>query len=356
MLKTRSNLRSPGALAFGYISSTNSAKLFSLAAPLLIGKAPGDRQLEQMLAASAGKILRGIAWSSESSAGGIEDRFLFSLEPSVVTRLQPAFDAANADDAFWKLVPETFQSLTIYRSEDAKAAWIAIDSAVASKLDALTSVLFASLLKSGLAVYGIADPQDFLPTLGPPLVTVRPDPAAEGSILIARVRDPQRLRQTLGKQMLGGRGQILEGVQSDPNPGKEFSAVLVDNYVLLGKTENVRRCLLAIRNNETVTVAEKLRHFTRFAPNSPAPILTFASDEPRLTSVISVLSTLKGTQLSGEKTMALNAAVKETGYSATETTLTPNGIERKTHSALGQFSTLLSLLGPNRPPDSIRER
>ncbi len=355
MLKMRSNLRTPRALAFGYISSANAARLFSWAAPLLIGKAPGDRQLEQMLAASAAKILRGIAWSSEASAGGIEDRFLFSLEPSVVSRLQPAFDTRRGDDAFWKLVPETSQSLTIYRSEDAKAAWIAIDSAVSSKLDALTSVLFASLLKSGLAVYGIADPQNILPTLAPPLVTVRPEQAAEGSILIARVRDPQKLRQALGGQMFaGGRGQILEGVQSEPNPGKEFAAVFMENYVLLGKTENVRRCMLAIRNNETVSAETKLRHFTHFAPNSLAPILTFTNDEPRLTSVISVLSSLKGTQLSGEKTTALKTAVSETGFSATETTLTPTGIERKTRSALGQFSTLISLLSPNRSTDSAR--
>ncbi len=91
MLKVRSNLTSDKTLGFGYISPANSAKLFSWAAPLLMGWGPGDQQLEQLLAVSAGKILRGVAWTASASNGGIEDRFLFSLEPGVVSRLQPAF-------------------------------------------------------------------------------------------------------------------------------------------------------------------------------------------------------------------------------------------------------------------------
>ncbi|MDX6711133.1 MAG: hypothetical protein QOH96_2149, partial [Blastocatellia bacterium] len=232
MLRMRSKVSTDKSLAFGYISSANSAKLFSMGAPLLIGKAPGDHQLEQILAVSAAKILGGIAWSSVSAAGGIEDRFLFSLEPSVLSRLEPAFHTAQVGEDFWKLVPETFQSLTIYRTQNPQAAWVAIDSAVSSKLDALSAVVFASLLKSALSVYGITDPQELLTTLAPPLITLRPDPGAEGSILIARVRDGQALRRSLAKQLFSGnRGQVVEGVQSDLDSSKEFAAVLVDDYV-----------------------------------------------------------------------------------------------------------------------------
>src|SRR6185369_8648183 len=116
-VKVRSSLATDKTLGFGYISPANSARLFSWAAPLWMGQAPGDQQLEQLLALSAGKVLRGVAWSANSSAGGIEDRFLFSLEPGVVSRLQPAFETVKPDENFWKLVPEGFQSLTIYRNK-----------------------------------------------------------------------------------------------------------------------------------------------------------------------------------------------------------------------------------------------
>ena len=55
LLKVRANLTSDKTLGFGYISPANSAKLFSWAAPLLMGQAPGDQQLEQLLAVSAGQ-------------------------------------------------------------------------------------------------------------------------------------------------------------------------------------------------------------------------------------------------------------------------------------------------------------
>src|SRR5689334_7183769 len=174
MVKVRSSLASDKTLGFGYISPANSAKLFSWAAPLLMGQAPGDRQLEQLLAVSAGKVLRGVAWTANPSPQGIEDRFLFSLEPGVVSRLQPAFETAERDQDFWKLVPEGFQSLTIYRNKAPATAWNSLVSAVSFKLDALPAVLFGSLLRSSLQVYGISDPKEALATLSPPLLTLKP--------------------------------------------------------------------------------------------------------------------------------------------------------------------------------------
>ncbi|HEX6044224.1 MAG TPA: hypothetical protein VFZ22_07025, partial [Pyrinomonadaceae bacterium] len=158
MVRVRASVALDKPLAFGYISAANSAKLFSWAAPLLMGRAPGDQQFQQLLAVSAGKILRGVAWTAVSTGRGIEDRYLFSLEPDVVSRLQPAFETSERDENFWKLVPASFQSLTIYRSREPSVAWRSLDSAVSLKLDALPAVLFGPILKSSLSAYGIGDP------------------------------------------------------------------------------------------------------------------------------------------------------------------------------------------------------
>ena len=99
------------------------------------------------------------------------------------------FETAERDENFWKLVPESFQSLTIYRNKAPATAWSSLDSAVAFKLDALPAVLFGSLLRSSLSVYGISDPKEVLATLSPPLLTLKPSHGAEGSILVARVSD-----------------------------------------------------------------------------------------------------------------------------------------------------------------------
>jgi hypothetical protein len=313
-----------------------------------MGRAPGDQQLEQLLAVSAGKILRGIAWTAVSSGGGIEDRFLFSLEPDVVTRLRPAFETSERDENFWRLVPSSFQSLTIYRSREPAAAWNSLDSAVALKLDALPAVLFGSLLKSSLSVYGISNPKEALATLSPPLLTMKPSAGAEGSVLIAPVNDEARLRRSLTEEVFkGNTGQILQGLESDPDPAKEFTAVFADGYVILGKTENMRPCLSELRKSQAT--AEEKKNLQHAAQESSAAIVTYSNDEARLSNFISTLLMLQGRRLSSDQLAGLQDTLRHSNFSATETRLSAAGIERKTHSAFGQFSTFISLLQPETP-------
>ena len=346
LLKVRANLTSDKTLGFGYISPANSAKLFSWAAPLLMGQAPGDEQLQQLLAVSAGKILRGVAWTASESKGGIEDRFLFSLEPGVVSRLQPAFETAERDENFWKLVPQSFHSMTIYRNKTPAEAWGSLNSAVAFKLDALPAVLFGTLLRSSLSVYGISNPKEVLATLSPPLLTLKPSQGAEGSILVARVSDEPKLRQSLAQEIFNGsRGEILDGLGSNPNPEKEFAAVFADGYVLLGKSENMRSSLVALRNSQAG--ADDKKDLKESAHGSSAPIVTYANDEARLNNFILTLLTLQGRKLSADEVANLQNTFGRSGFSSTETRLNSFGIERTTRSAFGQFGTFVSLLQPD---------
>lgn len=347
LVRVRSSLASNQTLGFGYISAPNSAKLFSWAAPLVLRRGPGDRDLEQLLAVSAGKILRGVAWTAVSSGGGIEDRYLFSLEPDVVSRLQPAFESTQRDENFWKLVPDGFQSLTIYRTKEPAAAWRSLDSAVSLKLDILPAVLFGTLLKSSLTPYGISDPKEVLTTLTPPLLTLRPSAAVEGSVLVARVIDEARLRRSLAQEFFKDRnGQIVEGLQTELDPELEFSAVFADGYVLLGQTENMQSCLAALRRNEAMSAENKIKQASQ---ESSAPILTYANDELRLRNFISTLLMLQGRRLSAEELASLQNSLRDYSFSSTETRLGSSGIERKTHSAFGQFSTFVSLLQADSP-------
>ena len=344
LIRVRSNATSDKTLGFGYISSANSAKLFAWAAPLSLGLAPGDRQLEQLFAVSASKVLGAVAWTANSSSSGIEDRFLFSLEPGVVQRLQPAFETAGRDENFWRLVPEGFQSLTIYRNRTPAAAWSSLNSAVAFKLDALQAVLFGELLRSSLAVYGISNPKEVLTTLNPPLLTLKPSEGSEGPILVARVVDEAALRRSLAQEIFKGeRVEILEGLGSNPDPQKEFAAVFADGYVLLGKTENMRAGLEALRKSR----ADERRELKQSAEESSAPIVTFADDEARVSNFITTLLKLEGRRLSDAETASLQRVLDRSSFSSTETRLSAEGIERTTHSAFGQFGTFVSLLRPD---------
>jgi len=342
MLKVRSSVSSEKTLGFGYVSPANSAKLFSWVAPLMILQSPGDQQLQQLLAVSAGKVLRGVAWTASQAPQGIEDRFLFSLDPGVVSRLQPAFTESESDESFWKFVPEGFQSLTIYRNKAPATAWSSLSSAVAFKLDAVPAALFGTLLKSSLSVYGISNPKEALTALDPPLLTLKPSEGAAEAILVARVNDPERLKKSLAES------EILEGLDSNPDPKKEFTAVFVNDYVLLGKTENVRTALAAIRQGVEADPKKYLDYLSQASNESLGVIMTFTNDEERVNNFIATLVQLQGRKLSPQELESLHNVARTAGIAATETKLNAFGIERRTRSAFGQFSTLTSLLHSSR--------
>jgi len=339
----RSSVATPQSLGFGYVSAANSAKLFSWAAPLLTGLAAVDAHMQELLASSAGKILRGVAWTAVPSGGGIEDRFLFPLDPGVVTRLQPAFDGAARDENLWKFVPGSFESLTIYRSREPAAAWNSLDSVVAFKLDALAAGLYGTVLRASLSNYGISNPKEALATLSPPVLTMKPSLVNEGLVLVARVNDETRLRRALEEEVFReNKGQILQGLQAEPDVAKEFTAVFADGYVMLGKTENVRPYLLELRKNRASGEKKNVQDAAR---ESTAAIVTYANDEARLTNFVSTLMLLQGRRLSNDELVQLQNTLGSS-FAATETRLSAAGIQRTTHSAFGQFGTFVALLQP----------
>jgi len=342
LLIAKKSLGSDSALSFGYVSQANSAKLFSLGAPLLLGKAPGDQQLEQLLGNSAAKILRGIAWASKATGGRIEDRYQISLEPEVTKQLEPAFEPTTSNDDFWKLVPDAFRSLTVYKSSDPQTAWFSLNSAAATKLDAMSSMLFASLLKAGLSGYGIENPRDVLGSMAPPVVTIRPV-LGDGSLLLARVKDQEQLRRSLTSDLLReGKGQVLTGSQSEPDKNREFAAVFLDGFVILGKTENVAVYLAQLRNGELITTdhSNVLRSLEQ---KHSAAITTYTSERESLTTVVSALSLLFGHPLSDAELVEVRKRLNKFNVSFTESRLNSNGIERVSLSAFGQFGNLLAL-------------
>jgi hypothetical protein len=341
MLKVRRELLSDASLGFGYISSSNSAKLLSLATPLMLGRVPSDGQFERLLQTSASKILRGAAWTATSTGGSIDDRYLFALEPDVVSRLQPAFAVADPDNTFTKLVPSDVHSLSLYRSKRPVTAWTSLDSALALKLETLPAVLLSSILKSSLSVYGVGNPKELLNAVSPPLLTLKPSTSAEGSVLLARVVDEQRLRQLLAKDSI----RVFKGLE-EPQGESEFTAALYEDFVLMGKTEIVRDCLATLRHGQVVNSESKIG-MELSSLNGSAAVVTYTNDEARLRSFITTLLRLQGRELTSAELGKVETTIQNSRFSCTETSLNSVGIERKTRSAFGQFSNLTSLIQAN---------
>ena len=327
----RATLSANAALAFGFVSSSHTAELLSLGAPVLFGRAPGEAQFDKLIANSAPKILGSAGWSARSVSGAIEDHYLFSLQAPVVSAMRPLFQPSSAHSDL-TLVPADVHSLTVYRFPDPAQTWRGLLTTLSSRLDTLSAILMVSVLKSALLPYGINDPEKFLQFTGPEIMTARLKADSSGSILIAKVRDETQLRELLKNSTT---------VPDNDGSERRLTVHFQNGYVLMGAEEDVQRCSEAAKAQSSDA---KLSYFGSSDPIS-ANIMTYSKDTSRIRNFIAGLVRAQGKSTVSDPTK-WEQTIGQFPYAMTQTSLGETGLDRKTRSAFGQFSALVPLLFP----------
>ena len=343
--RMRSQLAGDDALAFGYVPSENSGRLLSVGLPLLLGRAPGDSEFQRVVARGATKIFGSLAWSSHPFGTAIKDRYVVSLQPSIVSQLKPHFvSGIGGQDP--RIPADEVYSVSSYRFENPLAAWQALKTSVSSQVDALSAVIFSSILRSALVPYGIDEPEEFLQTIKGDVETIRFDPDGERVLLIARILNYDALRKLVtGKMALRLQTDRLTNAEVFVDTADERAATFIGDSVVMGSPAEVRRYAESQAITQIAMSDEKLKRVTYFTPASRATIVTYTNDEDRVRSFIFAIQSITGSRAEPQR---MEDGISKLPYSATETTLTDRGLERTTLSPLGQFSTLLPLLIPNK--------
>lgn len=344
----RSQLDEAHALTFGYVPRGNSARLLGVGLPLLLGHAPADSDFQQLVTNGAAKVFGSLGWTSKAYLTGIEDRYLITLQPAIIAHLKPTFASPGENSEMRRVLANDAYSVTSYRFADPAAAWQSLKTSVSSQVDMLSAIIFSSLLKSALLSYGIDDPEALLTAVGAELLTLRLDDNAERSIIIATIRNRATLREMVTKKFGMKPTEAAGGAETFADSQDEFAASFVNEFIVIGAQPDVRRFAETIRADNSGSSAERLRKVTFFAsPHATDNIVTYTYDGNRVRSFILAIIAAKGAQL--PPFMRLDESLAALPYSVTESRLGDRGIERSTRSPLGQFSTLLSLLVPEKP-------
>ena len=346
--RTRRQLAGDRALTFGYVPPEKSARLLSVGVPLILGRSPADSEFQRLITTNAAKVFGSLGWSSHPFMTGIEDRYLISLQPSIVSRLKPDFARSATSTRIQPSWPNDVHSVTHYKFQNPAGVWRDLKAAASSQMDVLSAIVFSSLLKSALLSYGIDEPERFLGAVNGDLLTLRLDQNGERTMVIAGVRDRESLRELVKKRMgPNSRSDPLAETEILEDAKGALAVSLGTDFIVLGSPSDVRRYSENAKTNNTKMKDEELRKITFFVPlSSSANIVTYTNDSDRIVNFISAIIAAKGAPsvLSGP----VEPMVAKLPYSATETTLGELGLERVTRSPLGQFSTLLPLLIPEK--------
>jgi hypothetical protein len=196
------------------------------------------------------------------------------------------------------------------------------------------------VLKAALLPYGIEDPQKFMNAIGPEVATVKLNQGTSGSILLARAIDRKTLQEMFPLPDAGAKQDGDLELHFANVSEQKFAAAFVNDYFVVGSPANLRLFLEASKNGTTVGGGTTKSAITRFGPDSAAGIVTYSNDSERVRNFFSAIVALQGGARSNNPALPKD----QLPFATTETDLQDGGIERRTQSAFGQFSTLISLL------------
>ncbi|HEY0404101.1 MAG TPA: hypothetical protein VGC89_00125 [Pyrinomonadaceae bacterium] len=368
----RQRLDGANALAFGYVSSAGAAKLLEVAATVYAGQLLSDPRAQGLAASTlpglANKILGSAGWSARLSNGMVEDRYFITLQNGVTSILREMLATANDPaTSAGELLPAETYSVSHYNYRDPAAAWRGLNLALSTQLDTLGAVFVSQLLKEALKPYGIEEPDVFLRSIGPNIITARlnePNSAAannqksEGSsssmtVTIVEVKDEKALREFVMKR-LGAqprRERVGEAEMLVSQSKDRGAACFIMGRLLMGPAQHVRRCLEARERGETLAAAADFRKAASVIESqAPANTVTYTSDAAPAHAFISSIAAQKAVREGEPNASELARALENLTFAVSETRLVENGFEKTTRSSFGQFGTLAAQFSPQSQP------
>lgn len=366
----RQRLGGATGLAFGYVSPPGAAKLLEVAATANAGQFLSDPRAQGLAASTlpplAAKILGSAGWSARLTNGMIEDRYFVMLQNGVAANLREALTTSPyVTRSAGEFLPAETYSVSHYNYREPAAAWRGLNLMLSTQLDALGAIFVSRLLAAALKPYGIDEPDAFLRSIGPNIITARLNNASaavadntnstgsttSSTVTIVEVQDEKVLREFVLKRLGAqprseriGDAELLISKSKDRG-----AACFLAGRLLMGQAQHVRRCLEARLRGETLAAAEAFQKTARsLESQTPSNTVTYTSDSVPALAFISVIAAQKEMREGQPNEMEMAGALGSLSFAVSETRLDKGGFERKTRSSFGQFGTLAAQFSPRQ--------
>lgn len=328
-----SKVPSGAFLASGYVSQDGVAQIANIATIQLAVGAGEEEEVRGFIARVLPEVIRNsvkdASWTATRDEAGkrITDQFSISVMPEVSGVLNESLAAGEGDPDLSRFVPLQFASSTRYHLKDGQIAWRSLLLTAQSRTDQVSGNILSVVSSSLFEPYAVEDPEMFLASIGSSIQTVRFDAEGDDVAGVSKVRDLERLRKSLAKEInLSAMPEKFEGADIWRSKEGEIAVAIVEDRIIFGEKSSVERCLVARNAGQTLVTSSVLQPLLSA---SKSPIITIGFDNETASKVATVLG---GARDSGEATSTL--------YS-TETTFNNKGIERRTVSNLGMIGSII---------------
>ena len=342
----RNGVGESSTLLFGYISQSGVRSLLQAFVIYRGGSSADAITTAPIFADTFGALVNSISWTSRLADGSVEDRCKINLPDDVAEKLRSMVPQHGFDLTKLSFIPSDAYSFSNYQLRDPATFWSNLNAVVSSHADLIGSVAARPILRGLLRPYGIDDPDTFARAIGPNLRTIRIEENSP-SVLIVEAFDRQELRtlilKRLGKNSKSGQAGNAEIMVSSSD---NFAAAFIDNYVLLGPAEAVRRCLATATQSQSITSQESFRRAEKVLNVSlPFTVITFASDQRAAISFVEAFSRQERPAFATNAAQ-VDQAVSGLPYAVSVTLLKGSSIEWTSRSSFGLAGSLVAQFAP----------
>lgn len=332
LTQARENFGVENQLAFGYISAEGVAQLSNLigiSTAIEVSEEDLPRSLiAKILPEIMRKTAREIVWMSQKDEQGITDKIFVKIEPEVATIFKETLQSKTPNQLpEAEYLPIQFDSITRYNLQNPQIAWRSVLLVALKQTDAPSAQILLRFSGAFFENYGIADSETFLNQIDSPVITARFDEDGEKSVMIATVKDAEKLKQSITKEINFkaspekiGAANIWKSSEDD-----DLAAAFAENLLILGEKQSVIDCLNAKTSGQNFAQTVQFQS----SKQNSATAVSVAKDTETAQKIVRLLG---------------NAKEENKQYASFYTTQTnfSNGIiERRTISDFGLIGEIL---------------
>ena len=331
-------------IAFGYVSPDGVGQIGNILS-IHLAKSTGEEAdvqsfVAQVLPEIIRNMVREVTWTATRFEDRVEDKLVIKLdeESSRIFNetIVPATTVATGLEGY---LPQSAVSATRYLLRDPQIAWRSIVLTAQQKADETSGVIIGAFSGSVFEPYGIEQPELFLSSVGPRLVTIRLTEDPEQVAVIGTVKDLAAIKKSIAEEInLGAAPEKHFGADLWKSADGELAAALAGDVIVVGESETVLKCLEAKQargGSEVQTEAQ------RELLSSDAVAVTVGGEESQV-ALIDAFGERKN------QTDRVPLTYK------TETRFNINGVERRTFSDFGLIGWIIELSLPSDVPGQNR--
>lgn len=193
-------------LAFGYVSTEGVKQIAALAGVSVAVETTEEAGGRSFIAGIVPQLLqnttREMVWTANKTERGIKDVFSISLTPETASVVKETLaTAAQPTGGLIDFLPAEFSSATRYNLQNPLIAWRSLLFAAAKNSGAARGNLLIRFSNSLLEPYGISGAETFLSQIDSEILTAQFDAAGERSAAIVTVKDVEKLKSSISKEI-----------------------------------------------------------------------------------------------------------------------------------------------------------